>query len=255
MWKRTHSFQPRLSSQHGPNSFGLTMPSPAYWFPPWPRLFRAEERQGCSRPGRDPKNIEGEVPWHFRRPKPSNRWQPFNLFSLYRMAHIWPPLRWPILRRLTAQAPEESLWPGASLYFQVLFRSHSLASKWVQIDKIESFLLGTELGNQITPARPHLLFPTFIRVQSSKMEMFLLQFYDTSTAWLSHFMAIFVIMGLWQMKQIAIKCWENPKSWMSGLLEEWHWGWIQMAWFILLQTVMPALMGANGPHVRMCGDF
>lgn len=132
------------------------------------------------------------------------------------MAHIWPPLPWITPCRIKAQAPEESLWPAASLYFQVLFRFHSLASEWVQIDKMESFRLGTELGNQITPAKPgpHLLLPTFIGMQSSKMEIFfLLQFYDTSTAWLSHFMAICIIMGLWQMKQIAIKCWENPKSW------------------------------------------
>lgn len=44
--------------------------------------------------------------------------------------------------------------------------------------------------------------------------LFPLQFYDTSTAWLSHFMAICIVMGLRQMKRIAIKCWECPKSWL-----------------------------------------
>lgn len=173
MWEWTLSFQPRHRSQHGLKSFGLTIPFPACWFPPWHWLFMAEERQGCSRQGRDPKNIAGEVPWHFRRPKHSNLWQPFNLSSIYLMAHIWPPLPWITPCRLAAQTPEERLWPGASFHFQVLFCSHSLASKWVQIDKMESFLLGTELGNQITPAKPgpHLLFPTFIGMQSSKMEI------------------------------------------------------------------------------------
>lgn len=173
MWEWTLSFQPCPRSQHGLKSFGLTIPFPACWFPPWHWLFMAEERQGCSRQGRDPKNIAGEVPWHFRRPKHSNLWQPFNLSSIYLMAHIWPPLPWITPCRLAAQTPEERLWPGASFHFQVLFCSHSLALKWIQIDKMESFLLGTELGNQITPAKPgpHLLFPTFIGMQSSKMEI------------------------------------------------------------------------------------
>lgn len=71
----------------------------------------------------------------------------------YLMAYIWPPLPWTTAPSIRAQASEERLWPGASSYFQVLFYFHSLASKWVQIDKMESFLLGAELGNQITPAK------------------------------------------------------------------------------------------------------
>lgn len=64
IWEGTLSSQLCPSSQQGPKSFGLTVPFPAYWFPPWYRLFMAEERQGCSRQGRDPKSISGEVPWH-----------------------------------------------------------------------------------------------------------------------------------------------------------------------------------------------
>lgn len=153
----------------------------------------------------------------FQKAKALQSLTALNFSSIYLIAHIWHPLPWTIPPRITAQAPEEKCWPGASLYFQVLFYSHSLASKWVQIDKIESFLLGTELGNQITPAKPgpQVRSPTFNRhAKFQDGNVFLLQFYDTSTAWLSRFMAICIITGLWQMKQIAIKCWENLKSWL-----------------------------------------
>lgn len=89
------------------------------------------------------------------------------------MAHIWAPLPRTTPLSIIAQVPKERLWPGASLYFRVPLLLHSLALKRVQIDNIESFLLGTELGNQITPAKPvpHFLSPMFIGMKSSKMEI------------------------------------------------------------------------------------
>lgn len=58
MWERTLSSPPYPSSQQDPKSSDLTMPFPDYWFPLWDRLFMAEERQGCSRQGRNPKTYQ-----------------------------------------------------------------------------------------------------------------------------------------------------------------------------------------------------
>lgn len=174
------------------------------------------------------------------------------------MAHSWPPLPWNTPSRTTTQVPKERLWPDVLLYFQVLSHSHSLASKWIQIDKMESFQLGTELGNQITPAKPgpHLLPSSFIGMQSSKMEI----------CFPCSFMTLLLpdYPTLWQFASLCACGKWNKLPWNIGkilnhgsvwLAEWWHWGWIQMARFILLQTVMPALMGATGLCIRLRGDY
>lgn len=107
------------------------MPSPACWFPLWDKLFMAEERQSYSRPGRDLKNLSGEEP-DISENQCSLILGSLNLSSLYLTACIWTPHPWTTSPRIIAQAPEESLWPGTSLNFQVLFHFHSLASKWWQ---------------------------------------------------------------------------------------------------------------------------
>lgn len=130
------------------------------------------------------------------------------------MAHIWPPLPWTTLPSITAQVPEERLWlllfSGPLL---LPFFGFKTSTNWQ--NRIISAWHRAWQPDNTSKARSTFPRPRIHRhAKFQDGNLFLLQFYDISTAWLSHFMAICIIAGLWQMKQTAIKCWENPKSWL-----------------------------------------
>lgn len=91
--------------------------------------------------------------------------------SVYLMAYIWPSRSGP---RLVAEGMhlKKTLAQGFLIFSRPL-PPLILSLKWVQIDKMESSLLGIDFGNQRTLAKPgpHLLFPMFIGMRSSKMEI------------------------------------------------------------------------------------
>lgn len=64
------------------------------------------------------------------------------------MADIWPPLPWTTPPRITAQVPEERVWPGGPLYFRGLFYSHSLASHEYKLTKLNCFCLAQSLATR-----------------------------------------------------------------------------------------------------------
>lgn len=199
------------TSQQGPKSFRLTVPLPACctgcsW----------QKRQGCSRQGRDPKNISGEGPWHQKAKALQSLTALLFILHLSNSTHL-ASASLDHHPRITAQVPKERFWPSASLEFQVLIHSHSLASKWCtnwQNRVISAWHWAWQPDN--TSKARSTCIPSHVHrhAKFQNRNLFLLQFYDISTAWLSHFTVICIIMGLWQMKQIAIKCWENPKSWL-----------------------------------------
>lgn len=203
--------QPCPTSQQGPKSCSLTMPLPACctgcsW----------QKRQGRSRQGRDPKKGEGEGPWYQKAKALQSLTALLFILHLSNNTHL-ASASLDHHPRLTAQVPEERLWPSASLEFQVLIHSHSLASKWYtnwQNRVISAWPRAWQPDNPSKARSAFILHHVHWHAKFQNRNLFLLQFYDISTAWLSHFTAICITMGLWQMKQIAMKCWENPKSWL-----------------------------------------
>lgn len=211
MWAWTLSSQPHSGSQRGPESRALTLLFPARGFSLWHKPFMARETGASSQ-----KCIERSTVT-FQRAKACQPQPSFHLSSIYLMAYIWPSHSGPLL--LVAEAtPLKKILAQSILIFSGPLSLLLFSLKWAQIDKMESFLLGTDFGNQRTLGKPgpHLSPPHHVHRHAKFQEgnLFPLQFYDTSTAWLSHFMAICIVMGLRQMKQIAIKCWEYPKSWL-----------------------------------------
>lgn len=167
MWAWTLSSQPHSGSQRGPESRALTLLFPARGFSLWHKPFMARETGASSQ-----KCIERSTVT-FQRAKACQPQPSFHLSSIYLMAYIWPSHSGPLL--LVAEAtPLKKILAQSILIFSGPLSLLLLSLKWAQIDKMESFLLGTDFGNQRTLGKPgpHLSPPImFIGMQSSKKEI------------------------------------------------------------------------------------
>ena len=197
-------------SQQGPESCVLTLLHPFCPFSLWHNPFVARETEKWSQ-----KCIQGST---LTFPK-AKALQPLTVLSfglhLSNGIHL-ASLHWAIPPGTRGQVCEEDFGPMHPRIFWTSF----IPSPWLE--------MSTNWQNGIISAWHRLWQPentgkarsTFTlphvhrHAKFQDGNLFPLQFYDTSTAWLSHFMAICIVMGLRQMKQIAIKCWECPKSWL-----------------------------------------
>lgn len=147
MWARTLSSQPHSGSQRGPESRALTLLFPARGFSLWHKPFMARETGASSQ-----KCIERSTVT-FQRAKACQPQPSFHLSAIYLMAYIWPSHSGPLL--LVAEAtPLKKILAQSILIFSGPLSLLLFSLKWAQIDKMESFLLGTDFGNQRTLGKP-----------------------------------------------------------------------------------------------------
>ena len=147
MWAWTLSSQPHSSSQRGPENRALTLLFPARCFSLWHKPFMARETGASSQ-----KCIERSTVT-FQRAKAC---QPLAVlpFALHRSNGIHLPSHsGPLL--LVAEATHlKKILAQSILIFSGSLSLLLLSLKWAQIDKMESFLLGTDFGNQRTLGKP-----------------------------------------------------------------------------------------------------